>query len=531
MKKVFLLFTGLLFWYGNAQQLGIKMQESKVFKQAAARVQNDYILPTGDGGFITIATKRSGFLANPLVFESYATLYNNNLEQIISKTFRLNKGIVKGAIKGAFVKNGELFMVEMDVNNRKKHITFKRIKANITDKSMDEKVFFKIDNIYSKNDVNLYVNPGSLFDEKMKYYSDVNFYNPKVYIKFSENNNFFTIVYRDFQEEKTRYFVNTFNDKFEKLYTKTIVNNTHSKTFYINDLVVDDNNGQVYIVAKVYKNNPHIRIRNSSSSNISHFMLYNVGENGSKKLKISPKVTIEDFTLLLDKKQLGMLGFYRNKYLSFNDIDGIARININPMIFSVSSQSYKSFREKLVSVKFRSSKRRSKNHRMIIRKKFLLDNGDIIINSEDFFIPNVLKKNNRELTLREYVGDMFTIKISQSGNILWSKKIYKLQMVKPRLALHSFFSTVIEGQNYLLFTDSKVKKQEKDVSFYLRDKDLQNLNGVRIYAHGGVQKGVVKEHTRTKFRMMPIEGIMISKNEAIIPAKDHHLIRFYKLTF
>jgi hypothetical protein len=46
-----------------------------------------------------------------------------------------------------------------------------------------------------------------------------------------------------------------------------------------------------------------------------------------------------------------------------------------------------------------------------------------------------------------------------------------------------------------------------------------------------VQKGVVKEHTRTKFRMMPIEGIMISKNEAIIPAKDHHLIRFYKLTF
>lgn len=531
MRKVLLLLMGLLSVYGNAQTLGIKVQESKVFKQATARVQNDYILPTGDGGFITIATKRSGFLANPLVFESYVTLYNKNLEKVQNKSFRLNKGIVKGEIKGAYIKQGNLFMLNMEVNNRKKYISFKRIRATIADKSINTKEFFRIEKTYSKNDVNMYVDLGSLFHQKMKYYSDVNFYNPKVFIRFSKNNKFFTIIHRDFQEKTTRYFVDTFNDQFEKVFSKSFSESSSSKTFYINDIVVDDKDGSTYVVAKVYEKDPHIRIRASSSSNSDHFMLYRMDGNTVKKLKISPKVIIEDFTLTFANDQLSVLGFYRNKFLALNDIDGIARINVNKRIFSIANQSYNSFREKLVSVKFRSSKRRSKNHKMIIRKKFVMENGDVIINSEDFFIPQVLKKSNRELTLREYVGDMFAVKVSQSGAIVWAKKIYKLQMVKPRLAMHSFFPTMVNGENYLLFTDSKTKKQDKDVAFYLRDKDLQNLNGVKIYANGGVQKAVVKEHTRTKFRMMPIEGIMISKNEAIIPAKDHHLIRFYKLTF
>ena len=531
MKQLLVFFSILLFWNSQAQHLGIKVQESKVFKQATARVQNDYILPVGDGSFITIATKRTGFLANPLVFESYATLYNNQLEQIQTKSFRLNKGVVKGAIKGAFIKNGSLYMIKMDVNNRKRYISFKRISARISDKTIDEKEFYKINHVYSKNDVNLYVDLGSLFYQKLKYYSDVNFYNPKIFVKFSENKHFFTIIYRDFTEMPTRYITTTFNDKFEKVFSKTIIENRNAKTFYIDDVVVDDVTGKTLVIAKTYKGDPHIRINAASVSKIDHYNLYKIDGSGIKKITIDPKAVVDEFSLLLDKNQLSVIGFYRNTFVALNDIDGIARINLDANSLSIATNSYQNFKKKLVTVKFKSKHKRSKNHKMIIRKIFHQENGDIVISAEDYFIPDVLKKHNRELTLSEYTGDVFSIRVSQSGAIIWAKSAYKLQKVKPRLAMHSFFPTIVNGNYYLFFTDSKTKKQPKDVAFYLRDKDLQNLNGVKISLGGAMQSGIVKEHTRTKFRMMPIEGVMITKNEAIIPAKDHHLIRFYKLTF
>jgi len=531
MKK--LLFFSLLLLMSNvqSQKLGIGIQESKVFKMTTPRVQNDYLLADGSGGFITISSKRSGFLANPLVFESYATRYNNQMEQVQTKTFKLNKGSIKGSIKGVFVKDDFLHMINMETNNRKRYFSFKYIAGDIAKGTVQEKEFFRINHIYSKNDVNLYVNLNSLYYEKLKYYSDVNYFNPKIFIKFSKNNHFFTIIHRDFDEKVSRYFIDVFNDRFEKVYHKAIVETVPTIQYYINDISVDDHNGDVYMVAKTYNSDPLVRIRFASKSNLDHFTVYKINDRNIKRLVVNLKKIVEDVNLVLGNKQIYALGFYRDKYINLNDIDGLMRMNIDATDFSIVHTAYSNFNKKLVSVKFKTKKRKSKNHKIIIKKSFLLENNDIIINAEDFYIPKLSKTKNREESIREIVGDVFSIRVGRSGQILWSKDIYKSQAVKPRLALHSIFSAMVDGTNYVLFTDSKVKKQPKTQSFYLHDKDLQNLIGVRIGAQGALQEATVKEHKRTKYRLMPIEGTMIGKNEAIIPAKDHQFIKFFKLTF
>ena len=530
MKRIFL--TGLLifFYAAHSQTLPLDIQESKVFKMTTPRVQNDYILPDGKGGFITISTKRSGFLANPLVFESYATYYNNDLEQIRQKTFKLNKGSIKGSIKGAFVDNEKLKMINLETNYRKKYISFKRIIADMINGDVEEKEFFRIDKIYPKNEVNLYVNLNSLYYEKLKYYSDVNFFNPKIFIKFSDNQRYFAVIYRGFETSKTTYLVNVFDKDFNRVYTGSIFNNISPDLFYINDIIVDDATADVFVVAKLLKQNPMSQKRYLNADNLKNFILYKVNKSGVKSFSIKPEKVIEQLHLI-KSDELTVYGFYRNRLIDVNDIDGIFRMNVDASNFRESAGTYDNFAKKLVTTDYKKSHKRSKNHKMIVRKSYLLPDGSLLINSEDFYIPSMMKKKEREAQIREVVADIFSIKLSRQGKVLWSNGIYKEQFVKPRLALHSFFSTLHRGYNYILFTDTRMQKPDKKDPFYLNNKDLQNLYGVQISPHGDLKKGLVKENKRSKFRFMPIEGTMISKDEAIIPAKDHQFIKFYKIKF
>jgi len=530
MKRIFmigLLMTASFFY---AQKLPVSITESKVYRMTTPRVQNDYIIPDAKGGFVSISTKRSGFLANPLVLESYIAYYNNDLEQIKTKTIKLNKGSLKGSIKGAFIADEKLNMINLETNYRQKFISFSRLTADLKADEVKEKEFFRIKGIYPKNEVNLYVNLNSLYYEKLKYYSDVNFFNPKIFIKFSDDHKYFAIIYRDFDKTKTRYLVNVFNQDFQQVNSQIIQNNTPAKMFYINDIVVDNEKGNVFVVAKIYKTDPFLKNKLVNKDNIRNFILYKLSQSGVQSFEIHPEKVMEELHLIYNK-ELVVYGFYRKHFLDLNDIDGVFRMNIHPGNFHKTSQMYEAFTDKLLSTSYKKSFKKTKNHKMIVRKSYLLEDGSLLINSEDFYIPMMKKRKDREALVREIVGDLFSIKINNQGHVLWAKRVYKVQVVKPRLALHSYFSALHNGNNYILYTDTRQKKPEKNASFYMKDKDLQNLYGIKINTAGAIQQAVVKENTKSKFRFMPIEGTMISKDEAIIPAKNHLMIKFYKIKF
>jgi hypothetical protein len=185
----------------------------------------------------------------------------------------------------------------------------------------------------------------------------------------------------------------------------------------------------------------------------------------------------------------------------------------------------------MTSLKYKTDRKKTKEHRILFQSINLLENNKILINAEDFYIPHFKKEENRETTVREIVGNIYSIKLDNSGRIIWEKEIYKSQIVKPRLANHSYFSTTVNGNSYILFTDSKTKKQNKKTSFFLKDKDLQNLNGIRLTSTGNLSEEIILKNEKSKYRLMPIEGVMINQNTAIIPAKNHQFIKFYKLHF
>ncbi len=527
-----MIFIGVIAFNTYAQKLPVKYQVSEVFRMKVPSIQNDYIFPAGQGKFITISTKRRGFLVNPLIFESYFDLYDKDLKKIRTKTIKLNLGAIKGSVKGAFVKDNTLYIIRLNKNLRKRYYSFDIIKGDINTGNLSPaKEFFRINKVYTKNEVNLFVNFKSLYYQKLRYYSDVYFYEPKLILQFSKNNHYFAVIHRDFQEDNTKYFITVFNDKFEKINTKTIEENIIPNQFNINDVLVDDNNGNVFVSAKIYNSDPKHKIKFSNKSLVNSFNIYKIGKNGIKKYKIKPAKTLEKLELAENDKQLFVLGFYRDEYIKVNDVDGILRLNLDKSSLELVHENYQNFNKKIFKLKYKTKRNRSKNHEMIIRKKTVLNNGDIIVDAEDFFVPLLSKKEDRELEVRDIVGDLLTLKINNSGQILWANKIYKRQVVKPRLALHSCFSTMINDEHYLLFTDSKTKPQPKNTQFFLRDKDLQNLNGIKISTNGSLKSGVMIENTKSKFRFMPIEGTKISKNEVIIPAKDHQFIKYYKLRF
>ncbi len=530
--------TGILFiifFISSAQNLGIGLQQSKVYKMTTARVQNDYIIPDRQGGFITVSTKRSGFLANPLVFESYVNLYDEQMQPVKKITLKLNKGTVKGSIKGAFIDKRQLKLIKLESNLRKHYYAFKILSGDIAHgKNFDEKEFFRLNFNYPKNEVNLFVNLNSLYFEKLKYYSDVNFFNPKIFIKFSPQNRFFALIYKSIKTNNNLYKAVIFDNKFNKIFEKSFGGNIPKQLFKITDMLVSDTDGSVYITAAVYKNNPHKKRRFVNTDNLKNFMIYELRPDKQYQYSVKPKKVMEKLHLgkpANEDNEIYVFGFYRNRYIDLNDIDGIFRLNLTTHGLGLLTENYAPFKVKLVHTSYNKSHKNTKNHQMIVRKHYVSNNGDWLINSEDFYIPLMMKRKDREASVSEIVGDIFSIKISKQGNIYWSKKIFKQQVVKPRLALHSYFSTLINGNNYILFTDSKLKKQTGKEPFYLNNKDLQNLNGIKISNSGNTDIEIVKENKKSKFRFMPIEGIMINKNQAVIPAKDHQYIKFYKLNF
>ncbi len=529
MKHSFLFILFILSTSVFAQKLGIHIQESKVYKMTTARVQNDYILPDNQGGFITISSKRSGFLANPLVFESYLTQYDKDLNRVKSKTIRLNKGIIKGHIKGAFVQNDKLYLINLVTNLRKRYYAFNKIEGDIKQGTIKETEFLRLDFIYPKNEVNLFVNPGSLYYQKLKYYSDVNFFNPKIFIKFSRDRHYFAIIYRDLNATSTLYHIKVFDHNFNPVYSQQLSENVPASQFYINDLTLDDQTGAVYIAGQLYKSDPLRKRRLMNTDNTRQFKIYYATADKMEVYNLKPRKVFDKIHLKLGQNLI-VYGFFRHRYLDLNHIDGFYRLDLTPELALLKS-TYQTFEHQLVNITKRKSIKKSKNHAMVIRKTFLLEDGSLVVNAEDLFVPLMMKKEDREATVREIVGNLFSIKVAENGQIIWAKKINKRQVVKPRLALHSVFAAWLHQANYILYTDSPLNMQDSNQPFYLSGKDLNNLNGIKISSGGQVQKQVLYEPKRSKFRFMPIEGTLIDDHTAIIPAKDHMFIKFYKLTF
>ena len=531
MKRSVLLLSLLITALTFSQGVNVNLKESDVYKLSTARVQNDYILPDNKGGFITVSSKRSGFLIDPVISESYTTFFDKNMQIRRSKTFKLNKGNIKGSIKGAFVNNNHLYLINLEQNLRDKFYSFKVIDQNIDTGETNTKEFFHLNFLYPKNEVNLFVNPGSLYYQKLQYYSDVNFFNPKIFIRFSKNNNYFAIVYRDQQKKPTKYHIHVFNRNFKELYNQEIVDKTPSKLLYINDLQVDNQNGEVFLATQIFRSNPLKEKRILNNDITRHFTVYRIDRYSVKHFQIKPKKVIDKIQLKLDNENVIVYGFYRNNFLEINDIDGFFRLNLSKEMVEL-NQSYKNFKKKLVAVGTKKHYKKTKNHTIVIRQSILLPNGDMIVNAEDLYIPLMMKGRNRETTIREIVGDLFNVKVAANGDILRVRKIHKKQFVKPRLALHSFFSTYQNGKEYLLFTDSTLEKPSGNVPFYKKGSELKNLNTIKISDNdGSIEKHLIPKPEKSKFNFIPIECTMIGPNTAVIPAKDHDNIKYYRINF
>ncbi len=530
MKRSVIILSFLLTTMAFSQSVNVNITESNVYKLSTSRVQNDFILPDNKGGFITVSSKRSGFLVNPMVAEAYMTYYDKNFNIKKNKTLKLNKGSIKGNIKGAFIDNNHLYLINLEQNFRNKYYSFKVIDEDINSGKSTSKEFFHLDFIYSKNEVNLFVNPGSLYYQKLQYYSDVNFFNPKMFIRFSKNKNYFAIVYRDLSNKPVTYHIHVFNRNFEQIYKQEITEKIHSKLFFINNLQVDDKDGKVFLAAQTFRSNPLNEKRILNNDITRYFTIYRIDNTSVKSHRIKPKKIMEKLQLELNKNRLIVYGFYRNKLLELNNIDGFFRLDLSKELIP-EHQSYRKFGKKLVTIGNQTHYKKTKNHTMLVRKTLVLPNGDMIVNAEDLYIPLMMKSRRRETVIREIAGDLFSVKVAANGDIIRVKKIYKKQFVKPRLALHSFFSTYQNGQEYLLFTDTVLEKSSSNKPFYQEGSELKNLNAVKISDSGNIEKQLIHKPEKNKFGFMPIECTMIGPKTAIIPAKDHMYIKFYRIDF
>ncbi len=526
------IFSICLLWGSAmfAQNLDVQITQGPVYTLTTARVQNDYILPDQKGGFITISTKRSGFLADPLTLESYVMHFDSEMNLLNKKRFKLNNGAVKSDIKGAFIKEGRLHLIKLEKNLRQKSYTFKHLEGYI-DKGliMTDSTFFKLDFMYPKTSVNLIVNPNSLFSRKMKYYTDVNYFSPKIWIVFSQNNRFFAFIYRDPKLIPNSYHIQVFNQNFESLYNNQISPGVLSDNFKIDDIAVSDNNADVYLVTHIFKKHFSKKQSLSAFDNTKNIKIYRITAHDIDTYSIKPKAVLDKMHLHLSN-QVTVFGFYHTNPSDLNQVDGIYRLDLSAGL-GLLKQSYNLFKHQLLQSKSTVLSKKVKNHWMLIRKHFLLSDGSLLLNAEDLYVPLVLKKKHREEDVREFASNIFIFKVAPDGTINWLRQIEKEQIVKPRLATHSFFTTMIGNSNFIALSDSLIDLKDITNKKSGASANHRNLLGLKIDLNGTTNSSILWQEKRNKFLFIPLEGTMITPTIAIIPAKNHNYIKYFKLQF
>src|SRR5690606_6443932 len=98
------------------------------------------------------------------------------------------------------------------------------------------------------------------------------------------------------------------------------------------------------------------------------------------------------------------------------------RFNLDLKSLATSSESFQPFSEKFMIEKYGKVKEKLKSS-LSYRNTFMLENGDVIINSEEFWMDG----SGDYVNANRIYKDIISCRISGNGELVWAKNINKKQ--------------------------------------------------------------------------------------------------------
>ena len=270
-------------------------------------------------------------------------------------------------------------------------------------------------------------------------------------VVMSKNDNYFVINFDINNKDKETHKIFVYNNNFEKVFEQRIEKNIKDKYFDCNSIDIDDENGTVYFLGKSFENKSR-RTKKKGKANY-HFELFKVDAKGLKNISFKhADKFISSLELVKTNNRLACVGFYGKKDES--KINGACLFNLNPESLKMETTKFNPFTETFLTDKYGNSKRKKKKSKkkglknIDFKSVFVLDNGDININAEEYSITTHSQMTSgggmRTYTVYHF-DDIISLKMNKDGDLLWARNINKRQV---GLANSSYTSIPVGDDSY-----------------------------------------------------------------------------------
>ena len=477
MKKITIIILLLVSFTNYAQS--VSLTKSAIFKDSKKHSTLLFSLEDDKGGLVTIRSYIGGLI--PKLKGYYIQYFDANLKLIKGTDYEVDDN----HIKNAFIKDNKLHIIEYNHDKKADKIIFNAVSANLKDLKFSKKeiLSFSEDNLQKYFGVILFPffinNLSQLDGDHMGE------------VVMSSTNQYFVINFDFNNKDKETHKIFVFNTNFEKVYEQLIQKDIKDKYFDYNSIDVDDIDGTVYFLGKSFENNSR-RSKKKGKANY-HFELFKVDADGQKNISFKhADKFISSLELIKTDNRLACIGFYGEK--DQGRYNGVSLFNLDPENLQMKNEKFTPFSEEFLTDKYgnkegkKDRKKKKGLHNIDFKGVYMMANGDIIINAEEFYwtTHTSMSANGGMTTYTIYhFDDIMSIRLDKEGNLKWARNINKAQ---TGFSNSSFTSIPVGETSYFFINCSdKIKKLSADrIAFRQTKAKKSNLYMLSINAEGHI---------------------------------------------
>lgn len=522
MKKILFLIIFLFGTIAHAQIDSLKVSVSEIFKDEKYNTTILFAKEDTNGDIFVVRNYYSR-IANPKGY--YIEHYNKDLELLKRTTVEVNRS----EIKGLFLTEDAVVLLQFQYNYKEKKYAFATLTSLKENFKFVEKEIYAID----RNRLDKYDYFGIRSEPEYNLHHHFNFGD----IITSENEEFLALNLITKTKKGNALLLLAFNKNFEKIYEYEFENlisleDTASNNLQLEYLnMVMDNNGKVHFLGRVF-NKSNVTLERKDAPNY-YFILFSADAVSKKQqlIPIESNNIIRSLQLVSKADKLAAIGLYTDPsttgfFDNYMGYSGVVRFNLDPKSLVTSSETFQPFSEDFMMEKYGKVKEKLKSF-LTYRSTFMLENGDVIINAEEF------ERNitNYGRAAEQIYKDIVSCRINNNGELIWAKNINKKQNAwsLDNIPFLSYAFTVKNDVSYYLVNANEELKE-------LKNDRIKFTEGSKLYVLKVLENGDFSYSTPLYSNIFNAQlavrfGILLNDSDLLMQAESNKKPMLVKVYF
>ena len=538
MYRIAVFFLLLFSTSVQSQKTEVEFTKSEIFSNEKYKTSLLFAKEDSNGDIFIVRNYFSRY-ASPKGY--YIEHYDKDLKLLKKTDIELERS----EVKGLYLNSNQLTLLEFKYIQKEKKYAFVTLTSNKDEFEFTEREIFSIE----REKIKKYDHFGIRSEPEFNIHRT----NKLGDIVESKNGEFIVINVFTKNKEGDKMLITVFNRNFDLVFAQELDGIVNSETnqnginlpLVYQNMVVDDANGTVFILAKVYKSKA-IRVKKRGKLNFN-FILFKFDKDSKSQETIARNETeyIRSLKLVTNGVHLACLGFYTQKlrYYEKHDTtfinldfsfangkryDGVVRLDIDKDSGKIINYEANSFSKQFMVDKYGKEKEHA-NLKLIFKDISMLSNGDAIVNAEEFEI--YISNNNMQW--RNTYGDIIACRVSREGKLMWSRTINKNQKAWSlnNIESLSYASIVKNNKSYMFLNANEGNKRYSDqrVKFGTNNKE-HFLYPISIDENGKLEFAMFPKEKTNGASVGVRFAIQINESELLLEAEVDDKPQIFKLS-